>query len=450
MSEQFIRSQYLSQQITDQFFRNKIGSIRMKDSVDEDNDSDSNDSQDNQESDLEKLDEEDEEDKDDENNTYHFLETNQSNLNYTFDLCDDEPDILREYTVYMCGYKMIHTYTLPYLQYVLDKEGGTLKFPSMQFKCATNIQVEEDVEESPKHVYFQNECSKFIFQYASPSGDESVKKMYRGYVKSSKDENILYAFFDLTEFSLDTTPSSRYQMCIIDEIVNKHMRNSIMIDSSVYSIFYQRPEVMTIKNKWGKRITIPFLLYSCEYTDGVYINTYNADDTTDTISILDDRTNDPYFGSVYVFSTRPLKSDDSNMEKIKRNVVFCINPIYILQNTRQSTSSGDGFRLSSIIPSSVEYVKNRLLSSDKSDGLDGKPDSEDKSEPSEEDEEEEDEDEEKEDDSVQDEMLGVKEHSNQMKAVLDKEFSSIYFHTNIGDSRQSFWGIKSSIQFTSL
>jgi hypothetical protein len=443
MSEQFIQSQYLLQQITNQFFRNKNDMIRVKDSVDEDSYSDE--SQDNQESDLEKLSEDDDDD-DDENNTYHFLETNQSNLHYTFDLCDDEPDILREYTVYMCGYKMIHTDTLPYLQYVLDKGGETLKFPSMQFKCATNIQVEEDAEESPQHIYFQNECSKFVFQYASPSGEESVKNMYRGYVKSSKDENVLYAFFDLTEFSLDTTPSSRYQMCIIDEIVNKHMRNSISIDSSVYSIFYQTSDVMTIKDKWGKRITIPFLLYSCEYTDGVYINTYNADDTTDTISILDDRTNDPYFGSVYVFSTRPLKSDDSNMDKIKRNVVFCINPIYILQNTRQSTSSGDGFRLSSIIPSTVDYVKNRFLTSDESDGLDGKPDSEDKPEPVTEDEE----DEEDEDGSVQDEMSDVKEHSNQLKAVLDKEFSSIYFHTNIGDSRQSFWGIKSSIQFTSL
>jgi len=254
MSERFIQSQYLIQQITEQFFNNNGNGIRLKgeitDSDDEINVVNKPDISDT-ESDLEEM--EDEE-------TYHFLETNESDLNYIFDLCDDETDILREYTIHICGYKMIQTETLPFLQYILNKAGDELKFPSLKFKCATNIIIDENEELPPKHIYFQNECSKFILQYASPLSEKGVAQMYKGFVKDDKNENTLYVFFDLNDFSIDTTDNSEYRVCIIDEIVNKHKSGLLVINPSVYNIFYQISSVMTIKDKWGKRITIPFLL----------------------------------------------------------------------------------------------------------------------------------------------------------------------------------------------
>ena len=422
MSERFIQSQYLIQQITEQFFNNNGNGIRVKgeitDSDDEINVVNKLDISDT-ESDLEETEEEE---------TYHFLETNESDLNYIFDLCDDETDILREYTIHICGYKMIQTETLPFLQYILNKAGDELKFPSLKFKCATNIIIDENEELPPKHIYFQNECSKFILQYASPLSEKGVAQMYKGFVKDDKNENTLYVFFDLNDFSIDTTDNSEYRVCIIDEIVNKHKSGLLVINPSVYNIFYQISSVMTIKDKWGKRITIPFLLYSCEYTEEGYKNTYKSDSSKeedDIISIIDDRINDPNYGSIYLFSTRPLKMNEDKINDMRRNVVFCIEPLYILQNKRDPLQDSD-FRLGNIIPLAVKYVKNKITG-DKIDEtkVEETPEQETKDE----------------DDDI---ML------NEMDEITDKVFSSIYFHEMVNETRESFWGIKSNIQFTSL
>ena len=422
MSERFIQSQYLIQQITEQFFNNNGNGIRVKgeitDSDDEINVVNKLDISDT-ESDLEETEEEE---------TYHFLETNESDLNYIFDLCDDETDILREYTIHICGYKMIQTETLPFLQYILNKAGDELKFPSLKFKCATNIIIDENEELPPKHIYFQNECSKFILQYASPLSEKGVAQMYKGFVKDDKNENTLYVFFDLNDFSIDTTDNSEYRVCIIDEIVNKHKSGLLVINPSVYNIFYQISSVMTIKDKWGKRITIPFLLYSCEYTEEGYKNTYKSDSSKeedDIISIIDDRINDPNYGSIYLFSTRPLKMNEDKINDMRRNVVFCIEPLYILQNKRDPLQDSD-FRLGNIIPLAVKYVKNKITG-DKIDEtkVEETPEQETKDE----------------DDDI---ML------NEMDEITDKVFSSIYFHEIVNETRESFWGIKSNIQFTSL
>ena len=453
MSERFIQSQYLIQQITDQFFNNNGDGIRVKGDI-----SDSDDEMNvvnklsaDAESDLEET-EEDE--------TYHFLETNESNLNYIFDLCDDETDILREYTIHICGYKMVQTETLPFLQYILNKSGGELKFPSLKFKCATNIIIDENEELPPKHIYFQNECSKFILQYASPLSEKGVAQMYKGFVKDEKNENTLYVFFDLNDFSIDTTDSSEYRLCIIDEIVNKHKSGLLVINPSVYNIFYQISDVMTIKDKWGKRIAIPFLLYSCEYTEEGYKNTYKLDNSKkedDIISIIDDRVNDPNYGSIYLFSTRPLKINEDKIDEMQRNVVFCIKPLYILQNKRSAVQDDD-FRLGQIIPITIKYVKDKLarneienLNADETkDNIEDKYTNEDENEDVNEnvnENENEDEDEE-EDEETKDEGDDIM--LDEMDEITDKIFSSIYFHDTVNETRESFWGIKSNIQFTSL
>jgi len=467
MSERFIQSQYLIQQITDQFFNNNGNGIRVKgyitDSDDEMNVVNKFESSDT-ESDLEETEEEE---------TYHFLETTESDLNYIFDLCDDETDILREYTIHICGYKMIQTETLPFLQYILNKTGDELKFPSLKFKCATNIIIDENEELPPKHIYFQNECSKFILQYASPLSETGVAQMYKGFVKDDKNENTLYVFFDLNDFSIDTTDNSEYRVCIIDEIVNKHKSGSLVINPSVYNIFYQMSDVMTIKDKWGKRITIPFLLYSCEYTEEGYKNTYKSDSSKeedDIISIIDDRINDPNYGSIYLFSTRPLKMNEDKIDDMQRNVVFCIDPLYILQNKRDTLREED-FRLSNIIPLTIKYVKGKIQGEEtkdegeetKDEGEETKDEGEETKDEGEETkdegEETKDEGEETKDEGeeTKDEGEETKDEGDdddimldEMDEITDKVFSSIYFHEMVNETRESFWGIKSNIQFTSL
>ena len=467
MSERFIQSQYLIQQITEQFFNNNGNGIRVKgditDSDDEINVVNKPDISDT-ESDLEETEEEE---------TYHFLETNESELNYIFDLCDDETDILREYTIHICGYKMIQTETLPFLQYILNKTGDELKFPSLKFKCATNIIIDENEELPPKHIYFQNECSKFILQYASPLSEKGVAQMYKGFVKDEKNENVLYVFFDLSDFSIDTTKNSEYRLCIIDEIVNKHKSDLLVINSSVYNIFYQISSVMTIKDKWGKRITIPFLLYSCEYTEEGYKNTYKSDSSKeedDIISIIDDRINDPNYGSIYLFSTRPLKINEDKINDMRRNVVFCIDSLYILQNKRDPLQESD-FRLGNIIPLAVKYVKNKITGDkidetkdeetpepetkdeetpepETKDEETPEPETKDEETPEQETKDEETPEQETKDEETKDEDDDIM--LNEMDEITDKVFSSIYFHEMVNETRESFWGIKSNIQFTSL
>ena len=86
MSEHYIQSQYLIKQITQDFFKEDSSNIRMKDTkyVFDDNDENSIDSDDNiQEVNLDEHD----------NDEYHYLE-DKEDLNYIFDLCDNEPDIL--------------------------------------------------------------------------------------------------------------------------------------------------------------------------------------------------------------------------------------------------------------------------------------------------------------------------------------------------------------------
>ena len=475
MSERFIQSQYLLNQITDQFFRDKSDNIRIRSNIEPDTDnSNIDDIHDSMDDDLEKIHSEEDTDED----TYHFLETNESSLHYEFDLCNNETDLLREYTVFICGYKMVETDTLPYLQYVLSKQGDNLKFPSMQFKCATNVPIEDDEEHSAKHIYFQNECSKFIFQYASPASEDSVNNMYKGFSQSNSSENTLYVFFDLSEFSIDVTSNGSHTLCIIDEIVNTHKSRSTIIDPSVYNVFYQISDVMTIKNKWGKRITIPFLLYSCELTENGYANTYNTDDSEDIISIIDDRVNDSNYGSIYVFSSRPINNDAAKMDTLKRNVVFCVNPIYVIQSVKNNVIES-GFRLSTVIPATISYLKERYASTGETkeekigDGQETneqnetedkeetkeeetKEEDEDKEETKEEDEDkeeetkEEQEDEDKEEEAMEDQEEGNHTLLDQMNNISEKKFSSVYFHEMVNEEKQSFWGVKSNIQFTTL
>jgi len=446
MSELFIKSQYLIHQITEQFFKDKtsIPISNVQTDTNELSDEDSVTSEVSNQ-DLETNGSEDDNvDDDQENTTFHFLETGESGLNYIFDICDAENNILREYTIYVCGYKTVITDIHPFLQYRLEKQGDVMKFPSFQFKCATNIQVDEDEDYSPKHVYFQNECSKFILQTASPMNEHAMDTMYKGYIQSKHIDNTIYVFFDLNNFNTDGLERSiskgksefertEFTMCTMDEIINKHQCELTAIDPSVYHIFYQIPAAMTIKDQWGKRIPLPVVLYPCILSETGYTNTYTEENVQDSISLISDRINDQILGNIHVFSTKPLNESDEKRVQINRCAVFCINPLYVLHTMEKSEPYDDGFRLSSIIPSAVSYLSAKI---DNSKGDDATLSID----------EDEKEDTEGDDTEGDDHKILVE----QMDNITEHAFSSIYFQEMINEQKRSLWGIKSSTQFTSL
>ena len=464
MSELFIQSQYLIHQITDQFFKDNT-SIPISNVQTDANELSDEDSVTSEVSNQD-LETNGSEDDDTENATFHFLETGESGLNYIFDICDGENDLLREYTIYVCGYKTVITDIHPFLQYRLEKQGDVMKFPSFQFKCATNIQVDEDEDYSPKHVYFQNECSKFILQTASPMDEHAIDTMYKGYIQSKQIDNTIYVFFDLTNFNtggllernddmnegeIKVNRTDIFTMCAMDEIINKHQYELTPIDPSVYQMFYQIPAAMTIKDQWGKRIPLPVVLYPCIISETGYTNTYTEEEVQDSISLISDRVNDQIFGNIHIFSTRPLNENDEKRIRLKRCAVFCINPVYILHTMKKSEPDDEGFRLSSIIPAAMSYVRTKLDNSKGDDATLSIEEDEEDEVKEDEDEVKEHEDEAKEDeDEDDDEDDDRKILIEQMDNITQHAFSSIYFQEMVNDQKHTFWGIKSSTQFTPL
>ena len=345
MSEHYIQSQYLIKQITQDFFKEDSSNIRMKDTkyVFDDNDENSIDSDDNiQEVNLDEHD----------NDEYHYLE-DKEDLNYIFDLCDNEPDILKEYKIHICCYKINDLCVLPFIQYFLvENDDGKLHFPMFEFKCATNITIDEDEEFSPKHVFFQNECMKFLLKYAKPleenNDEDLMKNIYKGFVTSKTNDNSLYVILNCNEleFEKDTFGT-------IDELLNKHSISNKTIEPEAYQLFYNSPELMQIKNKWGTMMQTPQVLYQCTFEDNKYENV--LDNSEEMISIIDDRIEHPLLGNSFIFSSEPVNSD--NAESLKRSVVFIKKPIYLMKDLSTLEKVEEGYTLGSIIPSVVDYMK---------------------------------------------------------------------------------------------
>ena len=75
--------------------------------------------------------------------------------------------------------------------------------PSFKFQCANNI-ITSDGDLSAKDVYFQNECMKALFKYATPNTNDTynLEDAYKGFVQSRTDKNIIYAVFDIEHFTI--------------------------------------------------------------------------------------------------------------------------------------------------------------------------------------------------------------------------------------------------------
>lgn len=452
MSEQYIQSQYLIKQITHDFFKEDASPIRMKDPkyvVDEDDSSVDSDS--SEESNLEES---------PESTIYHYLE-DKEDLQYIFDLCDNEADILREYKIHICCYKVNDLCVLPFLQYLLVEQDGKYNFPVFTFKCATNIDIEEDNEFSPSHVFFQNECMKFLLKFAKPLDEtpdaDFMKDIYKGYTISKNSDNTLYVVLNCNDFEIE-----KGVFATIDELLNKHSLLNVSIEPDTYQLFYDCPGLMQIKNKWGNVIDIPQALYKCTFEDNKYVNVLG--NSEETISIIDDRIEHPLLGNSFIFSIEPIQVD--NAKSLKRYVVFTLKPIYLTKDLSLLEKQEQGLSLGSVIPSVVEYIQpskkeepeqnNDNESTEEEEPEETEQDEkleEEKDDPEEDEEEEPEEKDDSEEETEEEETDEEDELEDLREEVLDlsnKTNGCIYFHEKRNNVDFTGWSVKLSTHFIEL
>ena len=461
MSEQYIQSQYLIKQITNDFFKDDASPIRLKEPNYEIDDDTSIDSMTSEENDLEEI---------QQDTIYHYLEDDKEDLQYIFDLCDNEPDLLKEYKVHICCYQVNDLCVMPFLQYLLVEEDGKYNFPMFTFKCATNIDVDEDSEYSATHVFFQNECMKFLLKFAKPldetEDDDFMNEIYKGFTVSKKNDDSLYVVLNCNELHIE-----KGMLVTMDELLNKHSVLDVSIEPDAYQLFYDYPGLMQIKNKWGTMIHNPPVLYKCTFEDNKYVNELSSSE--ETISIIDDRIEHPLLGNSFIFSVEPIQAD--NAKSLKRYVVFTLKPVYLMKDLSLLEKEQEGFTLGSVIPSVVDYMQpskkedevneeeeeepeeeEEEPEEEEKEGEDEDTEEEEKDEEEPEEEEEKDEDEEDGEDNEEDseeEEEDMKTKEEMREEVLDlanKTNSCIYFHEKRNDVDFTGWSVKLSTHFIEL
>ena len=453
MSEQYIQSQYLIKQITQDFFKDDASPIRLKEPNYEIDDDSSIDSMTSEENDLEEI---------QQDTIYHYLEEDKEDLQYIFDLCDNEPDLLKEYNVHICCYQVNDLCVMPFLQYLLVEDDGKYNFPMFTFKCATNIDVDEDSEFSATHVFFQNECMKFLLKFAKPldetENDDFMNEIYKGFTVSKNNDNSLYVVLNCNELHIE-----KGLLVTMDELLNKHSVLNVSIEPDAYQLFYDYPGLMQIKNKWGTMIHNPQVLYKCTFEDNKYVNELSSSE--ETISIIDDRIEHPLLGNSFIFSVEPIQAD--NAKSLKRYAVFTLKPVYLMKDLSLLEKEQEGFTLGSVIPSVVDYMRpSKKEEEDDEEEKDEKEEPEEDDEEKEETEEEEDmktkeemreEDEEKEEEDneedSEEEEEDMKTKEEMREEVLDlanKTNSCIYFHEKRNDVDFTGWSVKLSTHFIEL
>ena len=448
MSEQYIQSQYLMNQITNDFFKDQDNSIVFKRfSKHDDYVINSDEETDSSENETKEVQEE----------HFSYLDENKEDLRTIFDVCDNEVDILKKYTVYVCGYSIEYYNESPYVQYLFVQENGNYDLPYFMFQCSTNISVDESEEMSPKQVFFQNECMKHILKFIEPleeNNEESTlfHPQFQGYIQSEVQEDTIYAFINIDHFN-----AKKGAFGIMDEIVNKHSILNIPISAHVFEMFYNYPSLIHLKNKWGNQVDLPVLLYKCNFEDGVYKNVQETSE--DIISIIDDRIEHPILGNTFIFSCQPI--DESSSSSIKRFLCFLSNPLHLMKSL-DSFESDESFTLGSVIPSIVDYSKS-LFSKKKDEETEDDETEDDETEDDEtEDEETEDDEDDETDDDKDDEeddeeqeddekiILSKTEQKEELINLVEKHHGCVFFHIEQNSKTFSAWSIRNSNYFTEL
>jgi hypothetical protein len=297
---------------------------------------------------------------------FSYLDPENMDLEYDFELCDTTFSNTAIYTIHLCGYSISTECELPFLKYFMELNGETFIFPHFDFTCPSNIsnasgfldtmwnnitgnkelekiepvesyqsdQSDQSDERSPGHIYLLNECFKRILSMVDASDHSNpdlLKNMYKGFISSKTEPNVLYVFFDFGDLSIKSNEYHR-SWAIMDEILYLKKMLGFSVDPKITRLFNENAGLTRIIDKSGFIVDSPYSLYLCSLENGSYNNIYSDDDDGDE-SLLDERCDHPSFGDFYLFSMALIDiQGKSSHFKIKRCAGFENNTIYILKN----------------------------------------------------------------------------------------------------------------------
>jgi len=256
------------------------------------------------------------------------------------------------YNVYLCMYAINTDCSLPFLEYFLVKSGGTqYTMPHFEFSCTDEMKALEGSDEHPIQIHFQNQCFEhFLEESHITENMDHLEEYYKGFVsipgvegspipnRIQPGDHVIVAFFDCTKNKsemVEKMDGTTATWALLHEIVYKHKVQDIDIEPIVYQFFYEKPETCLIRDEEGFQLMIPRVLYLCKQKgDAGFENVYidESKDSTQSISMLDDRCEHRLFGYYYYFSARPIDPTYKDVNKLVRYAGFPEHCLYIVRD----------------------------------------------------------------------------------------------------------------------
>lgn len=225
---------------------------------------------------------------------------------------------------------MINEHTKsPFLEFLFQKINGTYKFPEADVnmdvftdiinKTPPTIKINIEDTDAPVQteaegavdddtneidIEFFNQCSQ-LFQKTTSLGNDIASQRYLGFVEK---EELIYIFFNCSNLDIIHLETGLYEFGIIDEIINKKKISDIVIEQRIVDLFSDSPLITHIYREQGAEIPYPKVVFLCELTEnGEYKNAYYSG-SQKTMSIINPKIDNVFFGTVYVFSSEPIIS----------------------------------------------------------------------------------------------------------------------------------------------
>jgi len=305
------------------------------------------------------------------NKQYFYLNNQELTQHFTMSAAP------QEYDVYLCIYKIYSDAEYPILMYLVNTSEVEVDFPTFKYQ-STNTpppsSPDQQTTDGPiEHTLLLNECiSKMldIFPHLDQEfSNNSFQSFYRGIIDSVNGK--LYVFVDSTSIKKWPEPkANQYTWAIPYSITNKRTILGKPLSTNLYSLFETNSYLGHVLDDNKQRSLIPALLYLCENDGGLYQNVLRkspqeklegeSDDTQSvdagqTIDIVDDRYDHPWFGNYFYFSSAALNNNEAD---IRQYAVFTYNARYILKKLENiSDDEKSAFTQSLATDNSTIYFK---------------------------------------------------------------------------------------------
>jgi len=297
------------------------------------------------------------------NTSYKYLD----DLMLSNDLILFPRNLLNDYKIHICPFSVNTKLETPFLQFMFSKNNSQFIFPvfdldmkSIQESSVSKIMYSNDddddddddsdseqEENNSVNNEFLHQCIRFfhdnILKETDIDDDTDIKTRYRGFMEQD-DTNNLYVFFDCTDLHIDVYnnkfKTNEYVFAIVDEI-NKRKINDVYIDNDIITLFQKNSFITELNTRNGEPVVMPIISHICsENDDKNYINLYNDvnENDTDDILLIPPQINHPIYHDTYVFSTKALNGNYTN---IKRFALFYEELIQETENMEIETEEND-------------------------------------------------------------------------------------------------------------